>query len=72
MLGLNGTSAGDFKKPRYFLQWVTKHDLSKSGIAQLQVVGWCIRDQRTPNWSTVFEHEDEEVCRKMLKVLNEG
>lgn len=73
MLGMNGTSAGDFnRKPRYFIQWVTQHDPSKGGCAQIRVVGWCIRDQHTSLWDRVFEHKDEEVCRKMLKILNEG
>jgi hypothetical protein len=72
--GLNGTSASDLTtlKHRYFLQWVTEHNTKKSGAAQITVVGWCIRDQHSPNWDTVFEHEDRQVCEKMLVILNEG
>lgn len=71
--GLNGISATDIPKPRrYFLQWVTEHNMRKSGAAQLTVVGWCIRDQHSPNWDTVFEHADRQVCEKMLVILNEG
>ena len=70
MLGLNGMTASDFR--RYFVQWVTEHDKTKSGAAQLTVIGWCIRDRGTPNWTTVFEHTDREVCEKVAKILNEG
>jgi hypothetical protein len=68
MLGSNGTTAEDFKrKPRYLMQWVTAMD---SG--HLRVLGYCIRDMDSFSGDTVFEHESEEVCRKMLKILNEG
>ena len=72
-VGSNGTSAVDIPKPRrYFLQWVTEHNTRKSGAAQLTIVGWCIRDQHTRDWATVFEHADRGVCEKMLIILNEG
>ena len=72
-MSFNGTSIHDLvKRPRYFLQWVTEHNIRRSGAAQIQVLGWCIRDQHSPNWDTVFEHADKEVCEKMLVILNEG
>ena len=73
LIGLNGTSTEDvLRRHRYFTQWITEHDKTKSGAAQLTVVGWCIRDRYTRDWATVFEHTDREVCEKMLKILNEG
>jgi hypothetical protein len=73
LIGLNGTSTEDvLRRHRYFTQWITEHDKTKSGAAQLTVVGWCIRDRDTRDWATVFEHTDREVCEKMLKILNEG
>ena len=71
MNGMNGTRGTDFGG-RYFVQWITEHDKTKSGTAQLTVVGWCIRDRNTRDWATVFEHTDREVCEKVLKILNEG
>ena len=66
-------SASDFKsRPRYFLQWVTGHNMRESGAAQIQVLGWCIRDQNSPEWSVVFEHADKVVCEKVAQILNEG
>ena len=73
MLGMNGMTASDFRRrPRYFVQWITEHDKTKSGAAQIVVLGYCIRDQQSPNWDTVFEHADKEVCEKVAKILNEG
>ena len=69
MLGMNGTTARDLKPPRYLVQWVTALD-SESG--HLRVLGYCIRDRDSFGWNTVFEHESESVCKKMLKILNEG
>jgi hypothetical protein len=72
-MAFNGTTAEDFRKrPRYFVQWVTEHDKTKSGAAQIVVLGYCIRDQQSPNWDTVFEHADKEVCEKLANILNEG
>lgn len=71
--GLNGISATDIPKPRrYFVQWITEHDKTKSGAAQITVVGWCIRDQHTRDWETVFEHTDRQVVEKVANILNEG
>ena len=67
---LNGVSASDFR--RYFVQWVTEHDKTKCGAAQINVIGYCVRDRDSPNWTTVFEHADKEVCAKVAKILNEG
>jgi len=53
---------------RYIVQWVTKFD-SKQG--HLQVVGFCVRDTGSSNWATLFQHEDEIVCRKVCEMLNE-
>lgn len=72
MLGMNGMSASDFRRYRYFVQWVTEHDKTKSGAAQIQILGYCVRDTGTPNWDTVFEHADKEVCKKVAQILNEG
>jgi len=66
---MNGTTARDLKKPRYLMQWVTTMD---SDTGHLLVVGYCIRDKSSFCWTTVFEHESESVCKKMLKILNEG
>jgi hypothetical protein len=69
MLGMNGMSASDFR--RYITQWVTEHDKTESGAAQLKVVGYCVRDTHSFEWTTVFEHADKEVCEKVEKILNE-
>lgn len=70
LVGLNGMTASDFR--RYFVQWVTEHDKTKSGAAQLTIVGWCIRDRGTRDWATVFEHADRQVVEKVANILNEG
>jgi len=53
---------------RYIVQWVTKFDSTQG---HLQVVGFCVRDTRSSNWATLFQHEDETVCRKVCEMLNE-
>ena len=63
-------TASDFR--RYFVQWVTKHNKEESGAAQIQVLGYCVRDKGSPNWATVFEHADKVVCEKVTEILNEG
>ena len=71
--GLNGISATDIPKPRrYFVQWVTEHNIRESGAAQIQILGWCIRDQHTRDWAVVFEHADRQVVEKVANILNEG
>ena len=69
-MGLNGMTASDFR--RYFVQWVTEHNPKVGGAASIKVIGWCVRDKQTPNWTTVFEHTDREVCEKIRNILNEG
>jgi hypothetical protein len=50
------------------VQWVTRH----WPAGQLEVVGYCIRDNQHFEWKIVFQHEDESVCKKVCKILNEG
>ena len=69
-MGMNGTRATDIGA-RYIVQWVTVHDKTKSGAAQIQILGYCVRDRTTNYWDTVFEHTDKEVCEKVAKILNE-
>jgi len=62
-------SASDFR--RYIVRWVTKHDKTESGAAQIQILGYCVYD--TKECKKLFEHADKEVCEKVLKMmLNEG
>lgn len=56
-------------KVRYIVQWVTNFD-SEQG--HLQVVGHCVRDTRSSQWPTLFQHKDYEVCVKVCEMLNEG
>ncbi len=70
MLGMNGMTASDFR--RYIVQWVTEHDKTQSGAAQIIIVGYCVRDKFTKDWATVFEHADKVVCEKVAQILNEG
>lgn len=53
---------------RYIVQWVTEFDDDNHCI---KVLGYCVRDRDSFNWKTVFEHEDEVVCRKVCEILNE-
>jgi hypothetical protein len=55
----------------YRVQWVTAMN-QHGGLTGLTVTGYCVRDWSTFNGDTVFEHTDEEVCRKMAILLNEG
>jgi hypothetical protein len=72
MLGMNGMTASDFRRYRYITQWVTDHDKTESGAAQIKILGYCVRDTGTGNWATVFEHESHDVCEKIANILNEG
>ena len=72
MLGMNGTTASDFRRYRYITQWVTRHNKEESGAAQIEILGYCVRDTGTGNWATVFEHADKVVCEKVAEILNEG
>ena len=69
MLGMNGTTARNLKKPRYLMQWVTTMD---SETGHLLVVGYCVRDMNSFSGNIVFEHADKEVCEKVLKMILEG
>lgn len=53
---------------RYIVQWVTAWDNNHFP----KVLGWCVRDRDSSNWTTLFQHEDEVVCRKVCDMLNEG
>ena len=35
-------------------------------------MGWCVRDTDDTQWATLFQHEDEAVCRKVCEMLNEN
>lgn len=61
-------TASDFR--RYIVQWVTEHDKTKSGAAQIQVLGYCVYD--TKDCKTLFEHKDKQVCEKVLQMVLEG
>ena len=66
MLGMNGTSATDFR--RYIVRWVTEHGEHTNW--NLQVVGYCVYDTR--DCISLFEHEDKQVCEKVLQMVLEG
>jgi hypothetical protein len=66
MLGMNGTSATDFR--RYIVRWVTEHGEHTNW--DLQVVGYCVYDTR--DCKTLFKHPDKQVCEKVLKIILEG
>lgn len=51
---------------RYIVQWVTNHEEGR-----LRVAGYCVRDTDDTQWATLFQHEDETVCRKVCEMLNE-
>ena len=68
MLGMNGMTASDFR--RYIVRWVTEHDKTQSGAAQIIIVGYCVYDTR--ECISLFEHEDKGVCEKVLQMMLEG
>jgi len=61
-------TASDYR--RYIVRWVTEHDKNESGAAQIKVLGYCVYDTR--DCKTLFEHEDYEVCKKVLEIILEG
>jgi hypothetical protein len=63
MLGMNGTSATDFR--RYIVRWVTEH--GEHTDWDLLVVGYCVYD--TKECKTLFEHESKQVCEKVLAMM---
>ena len=34
-------------------------------------MGYCVRDKESFGWSTLFQHEEENVCQKIADILNE-
>jgi len=66
-------SATDFpfaggSRKRYTYQWVT----TCLDDGNLLVTSYCIRDMDKFDNNIVFEHESEEVCKKLMNILNEG
>lgn len=52
---------------RYIVQWVT----ATNRHGELIIMGYCVRDTDDTQWATLFQHEDETVCRKVCEMLNE-
>ena len=52
---------------RYIVRWRTEHDNTKSGAAQIRVIGYCVYDRK--DCKTLFEHADREVCEKVLEMM---
>jgi len=53
---------------RYFVQWMT----ATNRHGELIIMGYCVRDRETIEWTSVFKHESKEVCQKIADMLNEG
>lgn len=65
MSGFNGTSPEDLlRRGRYIARWVTE---LKDG--SLYVLGYCVYDSK--DCKTLFEHENRDVCQKLVNILNE-
>ncbi len=54
-------------RARYIVQWIT----ATNRHGELIIMGWCVRDTDDTQWATLFQHEDENVCRKVCDMLNE-
>ena len=54
-------------RAKYFVQWIT----ATNRHGELIIMGWCVRDTDDTQWATLFQHEDEAVCRKVCEMLNE-
>ena len=54
-------------RERYIVQWIT----ATNRHGELIIMGWCVRDTDDTQWATLFQHEDETVCRKVCEMLNE-
>ena len=54
-------------RARYIVQWIT----ATNRHGELIIMGWCVRDTEDTQWATLFQHEDEAVCRKVCEMLNE-
>lgn len=59
------TRFGEYE--RYIVQWVT----ATNRHGELIIMGYCVRDTDDTQWATLFQHEDETVCRKVCEMLNE-
>jgi hypothetical protein len=57
----------DQARERYIVQWIT----ATNRHGELIIMGWCVRDTDDTQWATLFQHEDEAVCRKVCEMLNE-
>ena len=55
-------------RERYIVQWIT----ATNRHGELIIMGWCVRDTDDTQWATLFQHEDEAVCRKVCGMLNEN
>lgn len=55
-------------RERYIVQWIT----ATNRHGELIIMGWCVRDTDDTQWATLFQHEDEAVCRKVCDMLNEN
>ena len=55
-------------RERYIVQWIT----ATNRHGELIIMGWCVRDTDDTQWATLFQHEDEAVCRKVCEMLNEN
>jgi hypothetical protein len=58
------TRFGEYE--RYIVQWITEREQGN-----LRILGYCVRDTDDTQWATLFQHEDETVCRKVCEMLNE-
>ena len=62
----NGTTPEDLmRRGRYIARWVT--DLEDG---TLYIRGYCVYDSK--DCKTLFEHANQDVCQKLVNVLNEG
>lgn len=64
-LGMNGMSHEDLlRRGRYIARWMTTIE-----DGTLYVTGYCVYDSK--DCKTLFEHEDRDVCQKLVNILNE-
>ena len=65
-MAFNGTTPEDLmRRGRYIARWVT--DLEDG---TLYIRGYCVYDSK--DCKTLFEHANQDVCQKLVNVLNEG
>jgi len=65
-MAFNGMTATDYR--RYIVRWVTEHGEHTNW--NLHVVGYCVYD--TKDCISLFEHENKQVCEKVLQMILEG